>query len=493
MDLQGSLKILYVATEVEPFVKGGRMGEIANHLPKSLLKRGNDIRVVMPRYKSISENLEYVTDFSLKTGSRKDTCIVRKLAMKSPYENQDTNITIYFLDNYHYFDRDKIYGYFDDGERFSFFSMAVLKMLAHIMFKPDIIHCNEWHTGIISMILKENYRGQFFYKDIKTVFSIQKLKHQGHFEEALLEYIGISRAVFTPEKAEFYGKINFMKIGIVYSDYIVFNSDTYAKAVLEKEYGEGLNDVLRAKSKNIYSITNGISYDEYNPEMDPELKQNYGLNNIEKKLINKYQLQDEVGLPRSDVPLIAIVSKLNKKKGFELIFENIDEFMKMDMQLIAIGEGLADYEDKFKEIQNKYFNRVSVFIGDNMSLAKRIFAGSDILLVPSKIEACGVNQIIGLRYGTIPIARSTGALAETVINVKENPEKGNGFKFENFEVGEFIQTVKEACELFKNDKKTWNNIIKNAMTSSFSWDESSEKFENLYAKIVKHHNSPALV
>jgi len=480
-----SLKVLFVSVEVAPFAKTGGLADVAGSLPKSLVSMGYDVRIAMPRYQQINADMSYVTDFPVDMGYRQATCIVREGSIDFKDKGKDQKVPVYFVDNYHYFNRGGIYCYFDDADRFAFFCKAVLEMLPKIDFKPDIIHCNDWHTGPICMFLKEKYKSYPFYKNIKTLFTIHNLEYQGNFSRDVLGIMGISDEIFIPEKVEFYGMFSFMKAGLVYTDIISTVSETYAKEIQTEQYGEKLEGLLKTRSEDLYGIVNGIDYDVFNPETDPRIYKNYNVQTFKLKVENKYALQKEMGLPKKDVPVIGLISRLTGQKGLNLIMDEIDEMMKNDIQFVLLGAGDEYYETGFKKIQKKYPEKVGVYIGFNAPLAQRIYAGSDMFLMPSRFEPCGLGQLFSLRYGTIPIVRSTGGLAETVIDIDEDSKNGNGFSYKEFSSKDMLKAINRAIKFYNEKPKEWEEVVKRAMNADYSLNKSAGKYSELYAKLMK--------
>ena len=396
---------------------------MAGSLPKSLVSMGYDVRVAMPRYQQIDTKMEYVVDFPVEMAGRQSTCVVREGSIPFKGNNGDGQVPVYFVDNYHYFNRGGIYCYFDDADRFAFFCKAVLDMLPKIDFKPDIIHCNDWHTGPICMFMKEEYMDYPFYKNMKTLFTVHNLEYQGNFSADVFGIMGMPAEVFHPEKVEFYGMFSFMKAGLVYADIISTVSETYSKEIQTERYGEKMEGLLKRRAKDLFGIVNGIDYEVFNPGTDPRIHKNYGIETINLKKENKYALQKEMGLPQKDVPVIGLISRLTGQKGLNFIMDEIDEMLKNDIKFILLGAGDEFYETGFEKIEKKYPEQVGVFIGFNAPLAQRIYAGSDMFLMPSRFEPCGLGQLFSLRYGTIPIVRLTGGLAETVFDVDEDKRK----------------------------------------------------------------------
>ncbi|MCX7711534.1 MAG: glycogen synthase GlgA [Clostridia bacterium] len=485
MQTGSKLKILYVSAEVSPFAKTGGLADVAGSLPQTLAAMGNDVRVVMPRYKTIKSGMSYVADFPVVMGDRRETCIVRETETNYKADGKTMKMPVYFIDSYHYYDREGIYCYMDDADRFVFFCKAVLEMLPRINFQPDVIHCNDWHTGPICLLLKEKYKRYPFYSNMSAVFTIHNLEYQGHFSKDTLRVLNMGEDVFTPEKAEFYGGFNFMKAGLVYTDIINAVSETYAEEVKTERYGEKMEGLLNKRAKDLYGIVNGISYEEFNPAEDPKIYKNYSLENYEDKKQNKYALQKEVGLPKSDKPLIGIVHRLTAQKGLDLILDVMDEIMESDVQFVLLGLGDPYYENKFKEYAEKYPDKMKVIIEFNVTLAQRIYSGSDVFLMPSRFEPCGLGQLISLRYGTIPIVRSTGGLADTVLDFNADEKQGNGFTFTDYTSEAFLNALKRAIKVYNQKPEAWDMLIQRALESDFSWKTSAEKYLKLYKLAVE--------
>ncbi|MEN6314249.1 MAG: glycogen synthase [Clostridiaceae bacterium] len=478
------LKILFVAAEMSPFAKTGGLADVAGSLPKALAELGHDVRVALPKYRMIKGDFEYITDFPIQLGNSLETCIIRKTELPYKASGRKKNLPVYFADSYRYFDRKGIYGHFDDADRFIFFCKAVLGMLPNIGFKPDIVHCNDWHTGPVCLLLKEQYAYDEFYSGISTIFTVHNLEYQGNFSSHAVYLLNRGFEVFTSEKAEFYGMFSFMKTGLVYSDIISTVSEVYAKEIQTQQYGERMEGLLTKRSGDLYGILNGISYEEFNPETDKYIVKNYNADTFKDKKVNKSALQKEMGLPVSDVPVIGLVSRLSGQKGLNLIIERVDDFLKKDLQFILLGTGDDYYQDQFRRIADQYPGRIAIHIGYNAQLAQRIYAGSDMFLMPSRFEPCGLGQIISLRYGTIPVVRATGGLAETIIDYDADQEHGNGFSFINFSSDDMIETVGRAIRLYIENPAEWEKLIIRAMHSDFSWNSSARKYEDLYMLAV---------
>jgi len=473
------LKILLVSAEVVPFAKTGGLADVAGSLPKALALMGHDVRIVMPKYRMIKQPATTLVDFPVEVGGRKETAIIRQTHIEAFKGDEVKKVPVYLVDNYHFFDREGIYCHHDEDKRFGFFSKAVLEMLPQIDFKPDLIHCNDWQSGPIPLMLKDVYRNHPFYANIATLFTVHNLLYQGNWNKDILEFLGINEKYFNSEGVEFYGQVSFIKTGLVYADIINTVSNTYAQEIQTPEYGEKLEGLLRKRRDSLYGIINGLDYQEFNPSIDPHIYRQYSLENLNDKKANKEALQKELGLPQRDVPLLGLVSRLVDQKGLDLIEEITDDLLKEDIQLVVLGSGDAKYEDLFTELQQKNPDKVGAHIGFNAPLAQRIYAGSDMFLMPSRFEPCGLGQLISLKYGTIPLVRATGGLADTIKEFEVNFNTGNGFVFTEYKGSELLKTVDRAIEVY-NKPQLWQVLIRNAMEADFSWDRSAHEYVKLY-------------
>ena len=476
-----SINVLFAASEAVPFAKTGGLADVAGTLPRELVKLGADVRLIIPKYKSIPRNfveaMEYIGYVYVDLAWRHQYCAVLKLEYQG--------VITYFIDNEYYFNRDCLYGHFDEAEQFAFFSRAVLKVLPLIDFKPDIIHCNDWQTGVVSAFLKAGFGHIGFLKDIKTVYTIHNLKYQGMFpKEVLGDILGLSWDYFNPEGLELHDCVNYMKAGIAYSDIVTTVSKTYAEEIKTDFFGENLNGILTKRSESIFGILNGIDYLENDPETDTRIYKSFNAEDLEGKYENKKMLQESLGLPqREEVPVIGVVSRLVGQKGFDLIAHVLDEMLKMDIQLVVLGTGDSNYENMFRNAAERYPGKVSANIKYDGVLAQRIYAGSDMFLMPSLYEPCGLSQIFSLRYGTVPIVRETGGLKDTVMPYNEFTGEGTGFSFANYNAHEMQDTVKRAISFYKN-KYIWEKIVKSGMKQDFSWSKSAKEYMELYEKMV---------
>ena len=477
-------KILFVASESVPFIKTGGLADVVGSLPKNFNKNEYDCRVIIPKYQCMNENfknqLQYVTHFYMDLAWRSQYVGI----LKMEYDG----ITYYFIDNEYYFSGPKPYGDICyDMEKFAFFSRAALSALPVIDFRPDIIHCHDWQTGLIPVFLKDTFSQGQFYQGIKTIMTIHNLKFQGIWDaKTVKDMVGLADYYFTPDKLLHYKDANFLKGGIVYADYVTTVSDTYAEEIKQPFYGETLDGLMCARSNSLFGIVNGIDYDVYNPETDPYIVQNYSAQNFRKeKIKNKRALQQQLGLEQDDKRfMIGIVSRLTSQKGLDLIQCVMDEICSDGIQFVILGTGEEQYENMFRHYDWKYNNTVSTNIYYSEELSHRVYAACDAFLMPSLFEPCGLSQLISLRYGTVPIVRETGGLKDTVEPYNEYESKGTGFSFANYNAHEMLNTIRYAEHVYYNKKREWNKIIDRGMASDFSWNSSARKYEELYTRLL---------
>lgn len=476
------MKVLFAASEAHPFIKTGGLGDVMGALPKSLIKLGVDVRVVIPKYKNIKDELkqklQFVKWFTVPVGWRNQYCGI--------FQYQYNGVIYYFIDNEYYFNRDGLYGYFDDGERFAFFNRAVLEFIKQVDWQPDLINCNDWQTGMVPVLLNLEYKKDGFYSKIKTVFSIHNLLFKGSFSPKILpELFGYDYMPLVNGSVELDGSVSFLKGGLNYCDQITTVSNTYAEEIKTPQYGEGLDGFLRSKSYYLMGIVNGIDYEEFNPQDDKFIFKNFSINSLGNKLENKLALQRELGLPqKKDTPMIGLISRLTHQKGCDLIVNMIDRLLQRDIQIVILGTGDYWYEETFKNLQYRYPDKVSANIKFDNALAHKIYAATDMFLMPSLFEPCGLGQLIALRYGSIPIVRETGGLKDTISPYNKYNGVGNGFGFKNFNSNELMQIIEYALTIY-NDKNAWNNIIRQAMNSDNSWEKSAMQYKWLYEGVVK--------
>lgn len=475
-------KVLFASSEVDPFAKTGGLADVASSLPKALCGLGHDVRVIMPKYKNIPmqhvENMEYMGSINVSVSWRQQYCGIFKL--------ERDGVTYYFVDNEQYFGRDGYYGYYDEAERFAFFCRSLIEVLPVIDFKPEIIHCNDWQTGVVSLLLNTGYKTLDFYKDIKTVFTIHNLKYQGVFpKEVLGEVLGVSWEHYNADGIEFFDKVNYLKAGLVYSDIITTVSKTYAEEIKTDFFGENLNSVLNKRSNDLYGILNGIDIERNNPATDDRIFAGFTSDNLEGKLTNKQMLQKALGLQeRVDIPVIGVISRLVDQKGFDLIDYVMEEILELDIQFVLLGAGEHRYEELFKYYQEKYPGKISVNLKYDAILAQRIYAGSDMFLMPSLFEPCGLSQMFSLRYGTIPIVRETGGLKDTITPYDEITHEGNGFTFSRYNAHDMLFAIKQAVHFYYH-RGAWTHLMRSGMAIDFSWERSAKEYLELYKKLTK--------
>ena len=476
-------KILFVASECVPFVKTGGLADVVGSLPKCFPKEHFDVRVIIPKYacmkQQFKDSLRYVTNFYMSMNWRQQYVGI--------FETEYDGIKFYFIDNEEHFGGDKpYYGMPNDLEKFAFFSKAALSILPVINFRPDIIHCHDWQTGLVPVYLKERFQASDFYRGIKTVMTIHNLKFQGVYDIKTIKSItGLSDYFFTPDKLEMNKDANYLKGGLVYADAITTVSNTYAEEIKTPFYGENLDGLMCARSNSLRGIVNGIDYDEYNPETDPMIAQNYSARTFRKeKVKNKLALQSELGLDVDPkVMMIGIVSRLTDQKGFDLISYMMDEMCQDSIQLVVLGTGDEKYENMFRHFAWKYDKKVSANIYYSEALSHKIYAASDAFLMPSLFEPCGLSQLMSLRYGTVPIVRRTGGLKDTVKNYNKRYHTGTGFGFDACDSAALLRTVKKAISIFEKEPEEWNGIVERGMKENYSWEASCWEYARLYESL----------
>lgn len=484
-------KILFAASESVPFIKTGGLADVVGALPKGFNKKEYDIRVVIPYYTVIPEKFrnkcEYITHFYMGAGDYIQNAYVGIMTCEID------GIRYYFIDDNDYFSGDKPYGSVRrDIEKFCYFSKAVLSILPIVEFKPDIIHCHDWQTGVIPVYLKTEFTQSEFYRGIKTIMTIHNLKFQGIWNiETIKGFTGLPDWCFKSDTMEYHKDANMLKGGIVYADYVTTVSSSYAKEIQMPYYGEGLDGLLSARSNDLFGIVNGIDYEIYDPNTDDVIFENYNSKNFaDKKAINKEKLQKELGLPvDKNKFMIAIISRLTDQKGLDLIKCVISEIVKEDVQFVVIGTGDTAYENMFRHYEWVYKDRLSANILYSDELAHKLYSASDAMLMPSRFEPCGLTQLIALRYGSVPIVRETGGLRDTVEPYNEYENSGTGFSFSNYNAHEMLSIIEYAKKIYYNNKKEWANIIKRGMEKDFSWAASVEKYKKIYDKLLNSEKS----
>lgn len=477
--------ILFVASESVPFIKTGGLADVVGSLPKCVDKKYFDVRVMIPKYTCISQ--EWRDKMVFKTSFYMD------FNWRSEYvgilEAKVDGVTYYFIDNESMFGGFRPYSgnVLDDMEKFIFFSKAALSAMPLLDFRPDIIHCHDWQTGLVPVYLKERFQGNEFFHGIKTIMTIHNLKFQGKWDvKTVKEISGLPDYYFTPDKLEHYKNANMLKGGLVYADAITTVSETYAKEIMTPFYGESLDGLLRAREHDLRGIVNGIDYTDYDPSKDPNIEFPYTPQNFRKeKIKNKRALQKELGLEENDkMMMIGIVSRLTDQKGFDLIAYMMDELCQDAVQIVVLGTGDEQYENMFRHFDWKYNNKVSANIYYSEALSHKIYAASDAFLMPSLFEPCGLSQLMALRYGTIPIVRETGGLKDTVEPYNEYESTGTGFSFVNYNAHEMLSSIRYAEKIYYDRKREWNKMIDRAMAVDFSWNVSAKKYQEMYDWLI---------
>ncbi len=488
------LNVLFVTSEVEPFVKTGGLADVSASLPQAIKELGHEIRIAAPRYGSISERKFKIHDvirlkeIEIPIGEQKKVANVNS----SFIANTKAKVQVYFIASKEYFGRHGIYAsqetkkdYADNDERFIFFSRGVLETLKRLGWQPDVIHCNDWQTGLIPAYLKTIYSNDPFFKNVKTVFTIHNLAYQGVFPAASFKKTGLPDSAFTPEGLEFYGKMSFMKAGLVYSDVITTVSEKYAEEIrTSAEYGCGLEGVIQKRKSHLHGIVNGIDHEIWNPQTDTLIATRYDSHSIESKSENKKALLKKFNLEfKESIPIIGMISRLVDQKGLDLIERISEDMIKADIKFVLLGAGEKQYQDFFESFHKKHPSKVGVYFGYSDEIAHLIEAGSDMYLMPSKYEPCGLNQMYSLRYGTVPIVRATGGLEDTIVDV-DSATSGTGFKFKKYEAKELLKAIHRALKMYQ-DQNAWKKIMRNGMAQDFSWETSAKKYATLYRTLVK--------
>lgn len=480
-DNHRKMNVVFASAEAAPFVKTGGLGDVAGSLPAALQKAGANVIVMVPLYGTISDEyknkMEHVAEFYVSLGWRNEYCGLERLV--------HNGVTYLFVDNKRYFDRDYPYGFFDDGERFAFFSKAITESLQYLPdgFRPDILHCNDWHTALAPVFLREFYQGMPLYENVSTIFSIHNIAFQGQFSAKVLEDIcglaHIPAAAFQLTCG--HDAVNFMQGALNYSDAITTVSPTYAGEIQTPAYGEHLDGVLRRRREALQGIVNGIDTDHFNPETDPAIAQNFSVSDRSGKAICKAKLQEELGLTvRDDQPLMTMVTRLTRQKGMDLVTYALDRILSNGVQVAVLGTGDYEYENALRYFASKYPGQMAARIQFDPALSQRMYAGSDMFLMPSLFEPCGLSQMIAMRYGTLPVVRETGGLKDTVIPYNYETGEGTGFSFANFNGDEMGDAVFRGARLFWDNHDAWNNVVTQAMNQDFSWTRSASKYMDLY-------------
>ena len=493
-DSSKKMQIVFASAECAPFVKTGGLGDVAGSLPAALVRAGAEVIVMVPKYATIKDEykaqMEHFSDFYVSLGWRNEYCGLEKL--------EHDGVTYMFIDNERYFARDHPYGFFDDGERFAFFSKAITESLQHLPagFECDILHCNDWQTALAPVFLREFYQGLPLYERVKTVFSIHNVAFQGQFSDTVMEDIlGVAHIPAAASQLRCDAcSINYMLGALRYADAITTVSPTYANEIQTPEFGEGLDGVLRERSYALQGILNGIDVAGFDPATDKRIAANYTVEDRSGKAVCKAKLQEELGLEvRDDRPLMVMVTRLTRQKGLDLVMYALDRILAGGVQVAVLGTGDRDYEDGLRYFQDKYPGTMAARIEFDPALSQRMYAAADMFLMPSKFEPCGLSQIIAMRYGTLPIVRETGGLKDTVIPYNEFTGEGTGFSFSNFNGDEMGDAVFRAARLFWDNREAWNQLVTQAMSQDFSWTRSADKYLDLYFFMHPEIERPAAI
>ena len=489
--MKEKLQVLFAAFEAVPFMKTGGLGDVAGSLPKALLAKGVDVRVIMPKFKTIPEEYKskftHVTDFYLPLGWRNAYCGIEQLV--------HDGVTYYFVDNESYFYRDNAYGYFDDGERIAYFSKAIVECIQYLPdFKCDIIHCNDWHTALAPVFLREFYRGIDIYDNIKTVFTVHNLKFQGQFTDMILgDILGLSHIAPAADQLRCDStSINYMKGALCYSDLLSTVSPSYAHEIQEPFFGEHMNDIFSRRNNVLYGILNGINTDFYSPEKDTLIEKNFAKNDLAGKAECKKALQNELGFEENpDIPIITMIGRLTEQKGMDLLTNVFDELLNQPVQIAILGTGDWQYEETVRYFAGKYPGKLAALTMFDEALSHRLYAGADMLLMPSLFEPCGLSQMIAMHYGTLPIVREVGGLKDSVKPYNQYTGEGTGFSFANYNAHEMLYTIKDAITLYYDNKEAWKKLQEQAMSEDFSWNNAAERYIEMYERL--HPEIPVVV
>ncbi len=477
------MKILVCSSEVVPFAKTGGLADVAGALPQVLNARGHEARVAMPNYALVNQEKAKpvkVGDVTVVMGEEPvDAAIL--VSERVP------GTPTYLVDCPRYFSGKHLYGETEDPERFAFFCRAMLEFLRTDDWTPDVIHCNDWQTALIPVYLKTTYADAPKLSGIATLFTVHNLAYQGVFDPAVMERVGLEADLLTPEKLEFYGAVNFLKGGLVFADVLNTVSETYSREIQTEEYGERLEGVLAGRREDLFGVINGIDYDEWNPETDRYLAAHYDADNLAGKAACKADLQQKLNLPtRPDVPLFGLVSRLASQKGLDLLAEALPHLLRLDVQFALLGSGDQYYQDLMTDLAAQYPNKMAAVIGFDNPLAHQIYAGCDFFLMPSHYEPCGLGQLISVRYGTIPVVRQTGGLADTIADYDPETGEGNGVSFEERSAVALLGAMVRGM-MTMQDRAAWRQLVKNAMACDFSWDRSAETYAGLYQRAGERH------
>ena len=478
------MKILFAASEVAPFAKTGGLADVAGSLPRALAGLGHDVRVVLPRYRRVDTGrfgLRHAATFSVPLASWKERCDIYEGALGS-------SVTVYCVGKDIYFDRPELYGtsrgdYRDNAERFTFFSRAIPELCLAAGYSPDIIHCNDWQTGLVPLYLRRFYRHDALLQHARSVFTIHNLGYQGIFGRENLRLTGLGWEDFTPEGIEFWGNMNFLKAGILFSDAVTTVSRTYSREIQTPENGHGLDGVLRKRSADLTGIVNGVDYDDWDPAHDPAIAAAYSVKRPAGKPVCRRALRQELALPDDAAPLIGMVTRLSDQKGLDILLDAFPAIMALGTPVVILGTGDERYHRRLSDLALAYRDRLRVLLTFDDGLARRIYAGSDLFLMPSRYEPCGLGQMHALRYGSVPVVRRTGGLADTVVDHGPRTISGTGFLFDEYTPGALTACVRRAVDAFSRPA-VWKRIMRNGMEADFSWTRSAQEYAALYRKVA---------
>lgn len=479
------MKILFAASEAAPFAKTGGLADVAGSLPPAIASLGHEVTVIMPYYRQVerhASNFKLVATFLVPLGTWEERCDVFEGRM-------GRDIIVYFIKKDIYYDRPELYStaqtdYPDNAERFIFFSRAILELCRALNYSPDIIHCNDWQTGLVPLYLKTLYRRSEALYKTKAVFTVHNLGYQGIFWHWDMRLTGLGWEVFTPEGIEFWGKVNFLKAGLIYSDIITTVSKTYSREIQTREYGYGLEGVLVNRSKDLFGIVNGIDYRTWDPARDRSIAKTYSASRLAGKALCRKALHALIRMPGNDDPLIGMVTRLADQKGLDILTSALPEIMSLGLQLVILGTGDEKYHRILSDAAGRYSKKMRVLLRYDDSLAKNLYAGCDMFLMPSRYEPCGLGQMIAMRYGTVPVVRRTGGLSDTVADYNPKTGRGTGFLFEEYSAPALIACLRRALEVYRDGSK-WKRLVQNGMKQDFSWERSAEEYAKVYRKAMK--------
>jgi starch synthase len=479
------MKILVIASEVAPFAKTGGLADVAGSLPRALRQLGHDVRIILPFYKTVEE------DFTLRKG-RKSVEVFIDGAPRKGFLRQGSldGVPVYFIENRNYFNREGLYGttegdYADNAQRFGFFCRAVLGFLRRLDFRPDVMHLNDWQTGLIPVLLRTELKDDPFYASIGNLLTIHNLGYQGLFPFHVLSALGLDSSLFTMEGLEYYGQVSFLKAGVVFADVLNTVSETYRREIQTPEMGLGFDGILRKRREDLFGILNGLDPKLWDPALDSALTKNYSAADLRGKAVSKKALQKELGLaPAPATPIVALVTRLDTQKGLDLVEEAWEDLMQRNIQFVLAGTGQKEHMERFDRLKNSHPGKSSINLIFDEALARRIYAGSDLFLMPSHYEPCGLGQLIALRYGTIPLVRKTGGLADTVTDPGEDPRQANGFTFSEPSAEALLGALDRALSLY-GDRRAWLSLVRRGMVQNFSWTHSAQQYLKIYRKAME--------